>query len=223
MGNEDDEDPRPRLKVVSENRHLPDKAQRDAEFEAKWAMERAEQALADLAATILRTLAGSSSAAYEVMRRINDYADAHNRLRAATGRGMTLGDQQRVLFLSEPDRAGTEEYQIRRAAIDDAFHTIVKGALRLAAHKVLGEDPHFGGKYSRQVIEDGIRELQQAREWRARPPPPAPILERPPEKTPPSGPAPKQRPRTLKDPTRSKSKRWSPLESKSWRDFKNDE
>ena len=34
---------------------------------------------------------------------------------------------------------------------------IVQGALRLAAHKVLGESPHFGGKYSEEVIQAGSK------------------------------------------------------------------
>jgi hypothetical protein len=36
----------------------------------------------------------------------------------------------------------------------------VQGVLRLAAHKVLGERPHFGGKHSEHVIEDGIKTLE---------------------------------------------------------------
>ena len=39
---------------------------------------------------------------------------------------------------------------------------IVQGALRLAAHQVLGERPHFGGKYSKRLIEDGIAAIERA-------------------------------------------------------------
>jgi len=37
----------------------------------------------------------------------------------------------------------------------------MQGALRLAAHKILGERPHFGGKYSEEVIEQGIKLLEE--------------------------------------------------------------
>lgn len=39
---------------------------------------------------------------------------------------------------------------------------IVQGALRLAAHQLLGERPHFGGKYSERVIEQGIDSIERA-------------------------------------------------------------
>jgi len=48
----------------------------------------------------------------------------------------------------------------------------MQGALRLAAHKILGERPHFGGKYSEEVIEQGIKLLEELN----RPPPKLPSL-----------------------------------------------
>ena len=48
----------PALKVVSDNPNAPDKARR----EIARAKEQAQQALANVAATILRTMAGSESA-----------------------------------------------------------------------------------------------------------------------------------------------------------------
>jgi hypothetical protein len=226
----DDEKP-PRFKVVSGNPDLPNRAQREAAERADWDRRIAEQALADLAVTILRTLAGSNTAAIDVMRHIHEYIMAYGRLHETTGRGLTIADEQKVLSLKEPAPEGSDEYQRRRALIEDAYDTIVKGALRLAAHRVRGEDPHFGGKYSTDLIDAGIRDLQEAREWRRSPPPrilwePRPRSKKPPprsgEKVAPATPPPKQRP-MLKDPTGGKSKRWSPMDSKSWRDMKKEE
>jgi hypothetical protein len=44
---------------------------------------------------------------------------------------------------------------------EHGLDVIVQGALRLAARKVLGERPHFGGKYSEDVIEAGMRTLEE--------------------------------------------------------------
>jgi hypothetical protein len=43
------------------------------------------------------------------------------------------------------------------------------GTARIAAHKILGEDPHFGGKHSVEVIQQGIKTLEELK----RPMPPA--------------------------------------------------
>jgi hypothetical protein len=220
MAKDDDEKP-PRLKVVSENPNLPDKAERARAERAEWDRRIAEQTLAQLAATILRTMAGSTKASYGFLRCINDFIDAHNRLRESSGSGLTLEDEQRVLTLRAPDYIGNDDFQYRRAQIDDAYHTIVQGALRLAAHQVLGEDPHFGGKYSKRAIDDGMRELRELRDR-----PPAKLFSGPgprPKSAPPKAPAVAPRHQPLKDPTDGKKKRWSPMDSKSWRDVKKEE
>ena len=58
MINDEEDAKPPALKVVSDNPDAPDKARR----EIARAKEQAQQALANVAATILRTMAGSESA-----------------------------------------------------------------------------------------------------------------------------------------------------------------
>jgi hypothetical protein len=45
----------------------------------------------------------------------------------------------------------------------------------LAAHKLLGERPHFGGKYSEDVISQGIKMLEDVKRTPPRPPRQTPI------------------------------------------------
>lgn len=93
---------------------------------------------------------------------------------------------------------------------------IVQGALRLAAHQVLGEKPHLGGKYSQRLIEDGIALIEQAKE-------PAAPLKPSPKKA-----AADKQTRIFGDrlrgsPAPAKKKPWSSRDSRSWRDPKPDE
>lgn len=72
MADKENERPAPVFKVVSKNIHLPSKEQRDAKLaeeraKEEWAQEGANRALAELAATILRTMAGSESVSIHTM------------------------------------------------------------------------------------------------------------------------------------------------------------
>lgn len=162
---DDDGDSKPPvLKVVSENPN----ARTDREIE--WARQRAKGRLADLAATILRTMAGSESASYDVMRRIGELIDAQKELHKLSGRWLTFEDEQKVLNLPHSDLdAGGSDERYRDSQRDRGMERIVQGALRLAAHQVLGERPHFGGKYSERLIEEGIASIERA----SKPPAPA--------------------------------------------------
>jgi hypothetical protein len=76
---------------------------------------------------------------------------------------------------NKPSQWGTGEDRDPRegvfASTDDQYREwqrsrgmerIVQGALRLAAHQVLGERPHFGGRYSERLIEEGIALIERA-------------------------------------------------------------
>jgi hypothetical protein len=95
MFEDDGEKKPPLLKVVSENPSAPGKAGRDI----VWAKERAQRALAELAATLLRTMAGSESASHDVMRRIGQLIDA---LRLS-GEWLTFEDERKALSLPQSE------------------------------------------------------------------------------------------------------------------------
>jgi hypothetical protein len=56
---------------------------------------------------------------------------------------------------------GGDEHRSSFVASADQFEQNA-GALRLAAHQALGEPPHFGGEYSKRLIEDGIAAIESA-------------------------------------------------------------
>src|SRR5439155_172455 len=141
VSDDDGESKPPLLKVVSENPDAPDKAGR----EIMWAKERAQRALAELAATILRTMAGSESASYDVMRRIGQLIDAQKELYDLSGEWLTFEDEQKALNLPQSELdSDASDHRYREWQRDRGMERIVQGALRLAAHQVLGERPHFG-------------------------------------------------------------------------------
>jgi hypothetical protein len=137
----------PLLKVVSENPGTPDRAGR----EIVRARQQAQRALADLAATILRTMAGTESAPH-VMRGISELIDAQKELYALSGEWLSFEEERKALSLPhselDPDAS---DYRYREWQRSRGMECIVQGALRLAAHRVLGERPHFGGKYSERL------------------------------------------------------------------------
>jgi hypothetical protein len=161
---DDDDSKPPILKVVSENPN----ARTDREIER--ARMRAKGRLADLAATMLRMLAGSESASFDLMRRMRDLIDAQHELHKLSGEWLSVEDEQAALSLpqSDLDSAATD-HDYRGWQRHKGMERIVQGALRLAAHKILGEDPHFGGKHSVEVIQQGIKTLEELK----RPIPPA--------------------------------------------------
>jgi hypothetical protein len=159
----------PSLKVVSENPNAPDKARR----EIMSARGRAQRALAELAATILRAMAGSESASYDVMHRIGQLIDAQKELYDLSGEWPKFDDEQKALNLPQSDLdSDTSDHGYRQWQRNRGMECIVQGALRLAAHQVLRERPHFGGKHSERLIEDGIAMVERACRPPATPKPP---------------------------------------------------
>jgi len=154
----DDGDSKPPIfKVVSENPN----ARTDREIER--ARKRAQGRLAELAATILRMLAGSESASFDLMRKLRELIDAQHEVHKLSGDWLSIEDEQKALSLPQSDFASTAaDHEIREWQRSRGMERIVQGALRLAAHQVLGEKPHFGGKYSKRLIEEGIASIERA-------------------------------------------------------------
>jgi hypothetical protein len=73
---DDDKDKAPSLRVVSENPNALE------ERRIAWAKDEAQRTLSVFAATLLRTAAGSQSEAYYLLRRLADFIDAQNELKA---------------------------------------------------------------------------------------------------------------------------------------------
>jgi hypothetical protein len=158
---DDDKDKPPPLRVVSENPNAHEERQ------IARAKDEAQRTLSVFAATLLRTMAGSQSEAVYLLRSLADFIDAQNELRALSGHLLTPGEQREALRLSKAswDSSVSERRWLREHGLE----LIVQGALRLAAHQILGEQPHFGGKYSEQLIDEGIALIEQMRKT----PPPA--------------------------------------------------
>lgn len=216
MSDDDGESKPPKLRVVSENPGAPDKAGR----EIMWARDRAQRALSELAATILRTMAGSESASYDVTRRIGQLIDTQKELHDLSGEWLTFEDEQKALSLSQSELdSDASDHRYREWQRDRGMERIVQGALRLAAHQVLGERPHFGGKYSERLIRDGIDMIETALK--------PPATAKPPTKW---EKAEKQASQpALRDLLSAKpeppvrKKPWSSRDSRSWRDPKPDD
>jgi hypothetical protein len=165
----DDQEKKPALRVVSENHSVPKKAEREAQRDIDRARDTAQRALANFAATTLRTIAGSESASYNLMRDMGRLIEAQKELYHLSGEWMSFEDEQRALALPQAESAsGSSDYDHRRRRIDRGMQDIVQGSLRLAAHQLLDERPHFGGKYSERLIETGIATINDAN----KPPPP---------------------------------------------------
>jgi hypothetical protein len=155
---DDDEDPPP-LRVVSNN---PNARNDRRTAEAK---ERVQNAFARFAAALLRTMAGSDSEAIYLFRRLSDFVQEHRDFNAISGQWLTGYDLKEALRLPEADLdSSAEDWAYRRWTREHGLDVIVQGALRLAAHKVLGERPHFGGKHSEDVIKQGIEILEELKQ-----------------------------------------------------------
>ena len=144
----------PALKLVSKNA--------DHDINTLRAKQQVMRHLADLAAAILRTIAGSGSAA-PIMPNVLRLIEAQKKLAALSGSLLAPDDERQALSLPKeelrPDASDTQYREFEYAA---GIETIVIGALRLAAHQVLKEREHFGGKYSTLAIEEGIARVVRA-------------------------------------------------------------
>lgn len=162
---DDDDEKPPHLRVVSENPNAR------ADRQVAWAKDEVERTVALFAAAMLRTMAGSSTESIYLMRRLSDFLDSLNKFREEAGRGLTVAELETALRLPQTEYVSSQDVWRHREWIrNDGLETIVKGALRLAAHKILGEEPHFGGKYSEDVIHAGIQALEELKK-------PAPIAQ----------------------------------------------
>jgi hypothetical protein len=97
------------------------------------------------------------------MHDVIEFIEAEKRLCELTGGWLSLEDEANALNLPRTELnsdASENAYREYRRAI--GMELIVQGALRLAAHQVLGERPHFGGKYSTRLIESGINAVKTA-------------------------------------------------------------
>jgi hypothetical protein len=163
--NDEGKDKSPVLKLVSNNPSrdtVQARQEAQRQFAILAARQEAQQLLASLAATILRNMAGSKSAPL-IMQSVVYLIDAQKKLYALTGGWLSSEDEANALSLPQSElvpNASDDRY--REWQHSCGMERIVQGALRLAAHQVLGERPHFGGKYSKRLIEDGIAAIESA-------------------------------------------------------------
>ncbi|MGY2988698.1 hypothetical protein [Bradyrhizobium sp. USDA 4508] len=147
----------------------PEKREFAKQRAREWAKGDVKRTLSVFSAALLRTMAGSDTEAVYLMHRLGDFLDALHKFSEELGRGVTVAELQEILRVptTEPDYSD-DDWRHRSWLREHGMDVIVKGALRLAAHKILGEEPHFGGKYSEDVIERGIWTLEELK----RPPKP---------------------------------------------------
>jgi len=162
---DDDDGKPPVLKLVSENPNAHvDRTIEHAKVET-------QRALSHFAASLLRVMAGSNSETIYLIRRLSFFIDAQKALYAASGEILTPAELEEALRLPQyADSSRTDNWSERRRIREDGLESIVQGALRLAAHHLLDEQPAFGGMHSERVIMDGIKTLEELK----RPLPPEP-------------------------------------------------
>jgi hypothetical protein len=159
MTDDDDREKQPPIRLVSENPDAPDLSTRKI-IRAK---AQAQYALTRLAAALLRAIAGSESELNDLARRIGDYIEVQTELKATSGHFLTVEEEREALSLpkSEYPSSGSD-WQKQEWLRNQGEERIVQGALRLAAHKLLGEKPSFGGKHSERLIQEGIDWIARA-------------------------------------------------------------
>ncbi|WP_194467159.1 hypothetical protein [Bradyrhizobium sp. CCBAU 53340] len=152
MTNDKDKPTTPRL--VSENS--------DREIEILHAKQHTMSLLADLAAAVLRTVAGSGSAA-PIMPIVFRLVSAQRKLASLSGSFLAPEDEKQALILPDVELwSGKSEWKHRELEYALGLEKIVNGSLRRAAHQMLKEREHFGGKYSTLAIEEGIKLVVRA-------------------------------------------------------------
>jgi hypothetical protein len=184
----------------------------------QFAKEEAERTLAVAAATMLRTIAGSDGAAAALRNDMLRALLAEDEYQAHSGQWLASWERKEALALAQPDwEEDGSDRQYRKFERDCGIQNIVQGSLRLAAHQVPGEEPHFGGKYSERLIDAGMAAIERT----TGPPPPPP---KPPTKK--QIAEQKAAWADVKDvpigdvKPEPRRKRWPPLDSKSYRDLK---
>jgi hypothetical protein len=148
---DDADDKPPPLRLVSDNPNA------HADRKVGWALGEVERRLCDFAAALLRIMAGSKTESMYLMERFVELIKALEKYNEVPGRGVTPIELEGMLLLPETNyELSDEEWRQRRWLRDHGFEEIVRGALRLAAHKLLGQEPAFGGMHSEDVIERGV-------------------------------------------------------------------
>jgi hypothetical protein len=75
---------------------------------------------------------------------------AEDEYQALSGQWLASWERKKAISLTEPDyRKEQSDWEFER---EYGMQNIVQGSLRLAAHQVLGEEPHFGGKHSERLM-----------------------------------------------------------------------
>lgn len=217
MTDKDKKPPVP-LRVVSENPHAA--AEKKAR-EIRQAKAEAERTLVVAAAALLRLIAGGEPTSYNIRAEMIRAFLAEDKLRDLSGQGFSPWDTQSTLTLPVAElHAEASDNQRREWRRERGMQDIVQGSLRLAAHQLLGERPHFGGKHSERVIENGITAVRRAFD-----PAPNPLTKK-------QLAADKAARKTFNDLMKerieasvrqkppARKKRWSPLDSRSYLDPK---
>jgi hypothetical protein len=211
--NRDGSEPeKPKLKVVSDNPNV------DKTRPIKFAKDEAERTLAVAAATMLRAIAGSDGAAADLRNDMVRAILAEDEYHKLSGQWLASSERRKILALSEPEFDCSSDVRYREYVWESGRQDIIQGSLRLAAHQVLGERPHFGGKYSEDLIQRGMDAIERAYA------PPPPVRPRTKKQTAAAAAAQKALLADLKSAPRQREpepprKRWSPLDSKSYRDL----
>lgn len=124
-----DEDKPTISRLVSENA--------DRDIEILHAKQHAMSHLADLAAAVLRTLAGSGSAA-SIMPIVFRLVNAQRKLATLSGSFLAAEDEKQALSLPEVELSPRDsEWKYREFEYAVGLEKIVNGALRRAARQVL--------------------------------------------------------------------------------------
>lgn len=203
-----DEDEKSILRIVAENPN----AVRDRKI--LHAKQEAKRALAQVAAEMLRVITDGGNT-FDLRRKMINALEAEDHFNDLSD--LWLSDDEKKGVLAKSIRfdwnstADHDEWELNR---EIGFARILQGSLRLAAHKILEERPHFGGKYSERLIEDGAKMVV---------PPPAPKISRKEQRE--IEAARRELYKTYSLPAEkapSRRKPWSSRDSRSYRDIKKD-
>lgn len=166
MINDSQDEPRS-LRLVSDNPNAK------ADREALWAKGEVDRALSGFAAALLRVMAGNQTESIFLMDRLAEFIRSLSKFHEVFKRGIAPLELEEILLLPETSIDGSsDDVPHRRWLREHGMELIVRGALRLAAHKVLMEDPAFGGMHSTRLVERGIKTLEELDRPTAPPPKP---------------------------------------------------
>ena len=123
----------------------------------------AKRWLVELAVTILRMLAGSEFASFDLMRKPGESIDAQRELHKLSGDWLSIEDEQKALGLPQSDFASTAtDREFREWQRNWWYGAHSSGRAEVSRTSGLGREPHFGGKYSERLIKEGIASIERA-------------------------------------------------------------